>query len=293
MKHAFLIMAHNNFLVLKSFLRQLDSENNDIYLHIDKKVADFPKDDLCNCVNKSKLIFVERISIGYCDYTMVDGVCILFKEAMKRKYDYYHVASCADLLLHPISEFNKFFEKNQGKQFVGFSRDFVQERVFQKNFFIALCRHKSRIVSVGSIWLRKILINVQKKLSYNAVRNLNWEIKKGADWYSITHNAAEYLLEQETKFHKYFKRAFCPTEFFAQTILYNSHFRKDIYCLDDEVKGSCRFIDWNRGLPYVFKQEDFDLLISSEEMFGRKFMENIDLNIVNTLENYVLGEKYE
>ena len=39
MRHAFLILAHNEFQILKILLSMLDDGRNDIYLHIDKKVV--------------------------------------------------------------------------------------------------------------------------------------------------------------------------------------------------------------------------------------------------------------
>ena len=46
MKHAYLIMCHNNFEQLKLLLKLLDDERNDIYVHIDKKAKSFCIDDL-------------------------------------------------------------------------------------------------------------------------------------------------------------------------------------------------------------------------------------------------------
>lgn len=40
-KHAYLIMAHNEFDILEKQLRLLDDYRNDIYIHIDKKVKQF------------------------------------------------------------------------------------------------------------------------------------------------------------------------------------------------------------------------------------------------------------
>lgn len=37
MKHAFLIIAHNEYPILEVLLSMLDDERNDIYLHIDKR----------------------------------------------------------------------------------------------------------------------------------------------------------------------------------------------------------------------------------------------------------------
>ena len=40
MKHAFLIIAHNEYPVLEVLLSMLDDERNDIYLHIDKRATE-------------------------------------------------------------------------------------------------------------------------------------------------------------------------------------------------------------------------------------------------------------
>lgn len=37
MRHAFLIIAHNNWTLLNRLIKRLDHPNNDIYIHIDKK----------------------------------------------------------------------------------------------------------------------------------------------------------------------------------------------------------------------------------------------------------------
>ena len=40
-KHAYLIIAHNNFEILEKTLKILDDEKNDFYIHVDKKVKNF------------------------------------------------------------------------------------------------------------------------------------------------------------------------------------------------------------------------------------------------------------
>lgn len=40
-KHAYLIMAHTQFQQVAKLVRLIDNEENDIYLHIDKKVRSF------------------------------------------------------------------------------------------------------------------------------------------------------------------------------------------------------------------------------------------------------------
>ena len=50
-RSAFLIVAHNNFEMLKFLIKSLDSEDHDIYIHIDKKCGDIDYsqfDKLCS-----------------------------------------------------------------------------------------------------------------------------------------------------------------------------------------------------------------------------------------------------
>ena len=49
-KHAYLIMAHNDFQILIEILKELDHERNDIFLHIDKKTLEFPEQKIKNAV---------------------------------------------------------------------------------------------------------------------------------------------------------------------------------------------------------------------------------------------------
>lgn len=53
-KHAYLIMAHNNWKILEKLLILLDDKRNDIYLHIDLK-SDFI--DFSSKVHNANLLF--------------------------------------------------------------------------------------------------------------------------------------------------------------------------------------------------------------------------------------------
>ena len=44
-----------------------------------------------------------------------------------------------------------------------------------------------------------------------------------------------------------------------------------------------RLVDWKRGGPYVFKNEDYSELLNSNMIFARKFDCQTDNNIVNKL----------
>ena len=60
MRHAFLIIAHNNWEQLKKMVQLLDAENHDIYIHIDKKSIDFKADKFLEIINKSRIFIYQE-----------------------------------------------------------------------------------------------------------------------------------------------------------------------------------------------------------------------------------------
>ena len=60
---------------------------------------------------------------------------------------------------------------------------------------------------------------------------------------------------------------------------------------DDDYRSCLRLIDWNRGTPYVFRDEDFDVLINSEMLFARKFDWNVDKKIIKRICSFLLENK--
>jgi len=65
-KHAYLIIAHGNWVILEKLLNLLDDEKNDIYLHIDAKVTDFPNANSINTFPRNLLgrLFVCTMRVG-------------------------------------------------------------------------------------------------------------------------------------------------------------------------------------------------------------------------------------
>ena len=55
-KHAYLIIAHNEFEILELLISALDDVRNDIYVHFDAKVAQLPN---LKC-EKSTLVILEN-----------------------------------------------------------------------------------------------------------------------------------------------------------------------------------------------------------------------------------------
>ena len=81
MKHAYLIIAHNEFEILKRLIQALDDERNDIYIHFDRKLNHYPD---CR-TSYAKLTFLEeRMDVRWGDISVVDAEFALFNEAYRR-----------------------------------------------------------------------------------------------------------------------------------------------------------------------------------------------------------------
>ena len=282
-KHAYMIMCHDNFQLLQKLLILLDDERNDIYLHVDKKAKVFDCQEIVSCVKYATITLIMRINVNWGGYSQIRVELLLLKEATKKEHSYYHLLSGVDLPLKNQNDIYQFFEENAGKEFVS-----IDNLTKKEDFFNRIGRYHFFQDFIGrNIGYRSGLLELLESLSlkiqnfFNIKRKTyeNTEIFKGTNWFSITHNLAVYLLAKEKDIRKCFKFGLCADELFLQTIIMNSLFRNNL------VNDSLRYIDWERGKPYTFTDDDFDLLISSNKLFARKFDYNRSPEIVDHIFN--------
>ena len=288
-KQAILIMYHTDYYILERLLKQIDNKCFDIYLHVDKKVLDFDFEYTRKIIKNSNIYFVNRKNVKWSHFSQIECELNLLKEATKRDYSYYHLLSGNDLLLKSSDDIYKFFQDNYGSEFVAYSNmDMISEDQLSriKYYHVLNCnrRHSNTIVRKISNKIYYRFLTIQKIFKINRLKNIKLDIRKGANWFSITDKLAKYVLSCEKDIFKLFRYSNCADELFLQTIVYNSEFKDKVYNkYNDEHKNTLRYIDWNRGEPYTFKIDDYDLLMNSGCFFARKFSSNIDKNIIDKI----------
>lgn len=295
MKNAYLIIAHNNFEQLKLLLQVLDDKDNDIYLHIDKKSKLF---DLKKCTENlaySQVYQIDSMPVNWGGYSMVKCELNLLKAALPKKYDYYHLISGQDFPLHSQKQLKEFLEKNKGKEYIHFATEEeikkcnVIDRVQYYHWFQEGLKSKNEIKKLFYTSMKNITLLLQR--TFHIKRKINKKIQFGSQWFSITHDMADYIIQHEKEIYNLFKHSRCGDELFIQTICYSSPYYKNVYDLSRNMlfEGSLRLIDFERGngkgSPYVFRYEDKDLLDKSELFFARKFDYSIDSKIIMHLYN--------
>lgn len=283
-RHAYLIMAHNQEKMLAYLLGALDYEFNDIYLHIDKKMQSYDKEFLRKQVSKGVLyILPNHIDVSWGSFSQIECELYLLKEATKTSHVYYHLMSGMDMPIKSQEYIHKFFEENNGTEYVQFDSINIDEKNksrVSKYHFIVKRRDKKTVVEKV---LDKALISFQ--FFVDRTRKTQIVYQKGPNWFSISHNLAKYICEHEEYIRKTFKYTICGDEMFVQTIVYNSNFRERVsnnnYSNNYENILYC--IDWVRGNPYVYRDDDYSYLTQSKMLFARKFDLKIDERIVNKL----------
>lgn len=295
-KHAYLIIAHSNFLILEKLIRLLDDERNDIYVHIDKKASEWDISKYVGILQKSNILFIKREKIRWGSYSQINCELELLKAASVKHYDYYHLLSGVDLPLKTQDYIHAFFQAHAGKEFIHFdSKEYDPRnnaRVKYYHFFKGVRTKPDLLITRVIIrMVSQLLVLMQMLLRVNRIKGLELQLQKGANWFSITDSLVAYVLSKEDLIRKLFRYSSCGDEMFLQTLVWNSPFRERLFQTegDNNYKACMRYIDWNRGKPYVWRSKDFNELMASEYLFARKFDTNTDYSIVDRIYRHLKG----
>ena len=281
-KHAYLIMAHNNFDQLAVLIDLIDDARNDIYLHIDKKAKNFDRESIKT--KHSDVFFVKPLSVIWGGHSQIKCEMRLFSEAGKRHYAYYHVISGVDLPLKTQDEIHSFFEAHAGQNYIpidqkAFETKSCHDRVRYYHLFQNIIGRNEHIVMCRLRGLEERLLNLQRKIGVKRKEII--PIYKGANWISVTDDMIQFVLSQKKIIKKKFYYSLCADELFLQSVAMASPYR-------ETVTGTClREIDWERGGPYTFRKEDVPMLLSSDNLFARKFDERIDREAIEMIAEHL------
>ena len=293
-KHAYLIMAHNDFESLQHLLRAIDDKRNDIYLHIDKKTWYVDQDEIRSWVRESELFFTKRTDVRWGHTSFVKCELLLLQEAAAHaKYYYYHLLSGIDFPLKSQDEIHDYLEDKDieylDHHHQGYDGD---DYMYKIMYYFPLMRWcgKWRFNNRGkrAAIRRKLgefqwqLLEWQKKKGIDRTRKYrDFDFVKGCNWFSITDDFARYVLANSKKIMRMYRFTDAPDEIFMASLAVNSEFR-------DKVENkSLRSIDWRRGDPYEYTLSDLPELLESDAFFARKISFSRQPELVRGLEKKI------
>ncbi len=279
MKHAYLILAHNEFGLLQTLITCLDDARNDIYVHIDKKVKDLP---VLHAEKAGLEMLEDRIDIRWGDYSMVEAEYALFETAAAHgPYAYYHLLSGVDLPLKSQDTIHAFCETHPGTEYIGYSVADAPDLERRMQRWHLFPRHFSRTRTFWSV-IRSFCIRMQEILHIK--RNRDVEFRKGSQWVSITEQMVQYALGRKDWVRKTFTHTFVPDECVMQTLCWMSPYRSHLYCLDSDGIGCMRSIGWRGDKLVDWSAGDYDNIAAAPVFFARKFNSSDPVFINRVLE---------
>lgn len=198
----------------------------------------------------------------------------LLTEALNRSHDYYHLLSGVDLPLKTQKEMVTFFERNYGCEFIGISPNWADNpEIFQRYklhwfFQDKIGKNKNMIYVVS-----RLITKIEKFLKFQRSRKETIRFFGGPEWFSITEEAAKYIVQYADWAKKRFKHTLCSDEIYAQTIIGNSDFVNRIYKYEsgNPYIECLRYAKFNGSSPFVLEIKDYDSIMKSGCLFARKF----------------------
>lgn len=264
MKHAYLIIAHNEFGILQRLVSALDDDRNDIYIHFDRKVRELPEVK----VDKSGLhVLKNRIDVKWGTVSQIRCEYAIWREALNNgPYGRYTLLSGTHYPLMEQEALSTYFEKKDGKNLFPY-----MDRA--DDYQIDMKMQRINVAPCSIIW--RAALKAQRLFGIRINRDLTFY--NAGNWASLTEDAVKYLCANEGRIVKKYRWSFCGDEFFAPTELMSSDLAGSVEFSRDLLK-----FEIGRSNAKTYGAEDYDELIGSGCAFARKFSET-DVSIIDKL----------
>ena len=267
MQAVFFILVHKNPEQTIRLIERLESTQSKFVVHVDQRSPDAVNSVISDwAAKRTDVTLAERHRCYWGDFGIVAETLECVRTALKFDdgFDYGILLSGQDYPIKPLRSILDYLTLNTGKQFIeSFLLDETENRwTHQGKEYQATARYSWYVARFRSL-----------RLPIPLRRSMPAGLKPcgGFQWWCLTREALEYIseyLEKNPKVLQFFKHVSIPDETVFQTVLYSSHFQKDI------ISDDMHYADWDRPnpqYPRVFGEGDFEQLRASPKLFARKF----------------------
>lgn len=284
---AILIVAHKGQKQLDKLIEQLKPSFN-LYIHLDKK-----SQLIVNETENVKVIKDYKVYWGSREQILVTKK--LLELAVKDKNDWYLLISGQDIPLCSNSEIIQRLSKEKKSHF-SFSKLIINNPKINKLVIDDMTSLKSDVIRRLALFhfnifrrennLRsKILAKFQwfihafqKRFGFYRVFPQN--VRVGSNWFNLTHEAVEVLLQNLTKKTlRRYKFTSCADEIFVQTILLNSKLKNK--CINNDLRLTD--LDYEIEETKIYTVSDIEQMLNSKKLFARKVDEEKDIRLINKI----------
>lgn len=271
MKQAFLITAYRDFPSLYELASYL-SENNKVYIHVDKKSKDIQEEELKKLNRLPDCVAESMYDVAWGSMNHVYAFLDLLVQALKEpEVSYIHCITGEDYPVISTEEMDERFLKNDRIYMDYFEPSELTPQVKIRYQYYNLFSNKN--VKNPLLWQIQNFTVLLQKLFHIKRKGIGEfkEIYKGLVYVSMPREAAEYVIhycETHSSYLQDLEKCQLPEEFFFQTLFMNSAFKEQV------VRGNLRYMNWEKGdggSPAYLSMEDYDAIVKGDYVFARKF----------------------
>lgn len=272
-----MIIGHgNDASIIQETINILDDEDIDFFIHWDKRDK---KPKLLS--ENSTLHFICSRKVFWGTDSQILTELSLMRSVIEStvSYDYTHLISSVDMPLMTSDYFKEYFTKDA---YIGFVTSIEPESLLRVKYYYPLRNIKIRNAYVFRT-LTFFFKNINKLLGIDRIKYSNLQFERGTNWFSIKTSLLSEIVESNKL--KCFYHSYLADEIFVQTIMSRFKPEKESSFKSGDSAMALRYIDWNRGTPYVFSENDIQELknnVNKEYAFARKIS---NANIVKEVFN--------
>ncbi len=171
-----------------------------------------------------------------------------------------------------------FFAAHPGKEFITYSS--------QKNGAQLLARvqkyhftHNFRQPNKAMRLFRKIEKAEQRVFPVR--KKFAGTLAFGSNWVSLENDLVQVLLREDDRIRTMFARGFLVDELLVPTMLNiypefkdRIYYDRPVHDRPEEFQGNLRYINWWDGIPYVWREKDYETLLAARRQ-GPPFFQEI------------------
>ena len=275
MRIAFLIQCHKNAEQINCLTKILSSQNDDVYIHLDRKSLVDRKEIHTNDA-VILLPFDKSVSVDWGAYSQCEAILTMISTVIDsgRKYDYIWLISGQDFPIKKLEEIKNYLSRAPQTPYIHIiSSEHVEQLCFDKRNDIAYppCligkkiyqRILRRLLLVLTGGKHKTFCIFKKKRPVDV-------LYYGSTWWCLPTQCVKQMVELFDViegYRQYFSTSLCADESFFQTLFMQTKYA-------GEEKDILTYVDWTakQSSPKTFSIADCAMLMALPEqyLFARK-----------------------
>lgn len=270
-KIAYLILVHRFPKQFKRLFKAIYDQENYYLIHLDKKAESNTRADVEEFLaDYPNAYILESKNVVWGGYSMVQAELNGMKYLLdiNATWDFFINLSGQDFPLKSQESIRDYLSQNRGNNFIKIAnqaseRPETMNRI--ENYF-----EETENGFLGIPYERAYLKNIVPYI--------------GGQWMILTRDCCEFICNSKeiVKFERYYQNTLIADESFFQTVIMNTSFKGKI--INDDKRAIIWIPDGDIKLrPKTFTMSDLAFLSTGDNLFARKFDDNVDAFILDIM----------